>query len=127
MSGRLMNCPNCGAPITGARCEYCGTVFLDFGALSMDEPTYIRLRTGKDYVLFRGIISHCEMEIRHDNQYIRAMDGTAVYVNTTPQYRLSFEAVGAPNEKGVVIFESEKPAVDIYDQDAAAIEMRAEI
>lgn len=21
------NCPNCGAPITGSKCEYCGTVF----------------------------------------------------------------------------------------------------
>lgn len=23
----LLNCPNCGAPITGPRCEYCGTTF----------------------------------------------------------------------------------------------------
>ena len=21
-----LNCPNCGAPITGERCEYCGSV-----------------------------------------------------------------------------------------------------
>lgn len=26
---REINCPNCGAPITGSRCEYCGTVFAD--------------------------------------------------------------------------------------------------
>lgn len=25
----LTNCPNCGAPITGSKCEYCGTVFKD--------------------------------------------------------------------------------------------------
>ena len=23
----MTNCPNCGAPITGAKCEYCETVF----------------------------------------------------------------------------------------------------
>ena len=23
----MTNCPNCGAPITSSRCEYCGTVF----------------------------------------------------------------------------------------------------
>ena len=23
----MTNCPNCGAPITGRACEYCGTVF----------------------------------------------------------------------------------------------------
>ena len=22
-----LNCPNCGAPITGSKCEYCGTYF----------------------------------------------------------------------------------------------------
>ena len=22
-----LNCPNCGAPITGSKCEYCGTDF----------------------------------------------------------------------------------------------------
>lgn len=23
----MYNCPNCGAPITGPKCEYCGTIF----------------------------------------------------------------------------------------------------
>ena len=23
----MFNCPNCGAPITGNQCEYCGTLF----------------------------------------------------------------------------------------------------
>lgn len=23
----MYSCPNCGAPITGPKCEYCGTVF----------------------------------------------------------------------------------------------------
>ena len=26
---RETNCPNCGAPITGAQCEYCDTFFVD--------------------------------------------------------------------------------------------------
>ncbi len=30
------SCPNCGAPITGWRCEYCGTVF-------EGEPASVRL------------------------------------------------------------------------------------
>lgn len=27
MKQKTYSCPNCGAPITGCRCEYCGTVF----------------------------------------------------------------------------------------------------
>lgn len=25
----VTNCPNCGAPITKSKCEYCGTTFVD--------------------------------------------------------------------------------------------------
>lgn len=24
----MTNCPNCGAPIHGAQCDYCGTIFI---------------------------------------------------------------------------------------------------
>lgn len=42
----MTNCPNCGAPITGRICEYCGTVHwqddaintADTGGLSTDSP-----------------------------------------------------------------------------------------
>ena len=42
----MTNCPNCGAPITGRICEYCGTVHwqddaintADAGGLSTDSP-----------------------------------------------------------------------------------------
>ena len=44
--GAMTNCPNCGAPITGRICEYCGTVHwqynaintADAGSLSTDSP-----------------------------------------------------------------------------------------
>ena len=29
MAKEILNCPNCGAPITGDRCEYCGTQLSD--------------------------------------------------------------------------------------------------
>lgn len=29
---KSLNCPNCGAPITGRVCEYCGSVFEFHGA-----------------------------------------------------------------------------------------------
>ena len=38
-----LNCPNCGAPITGIQCEYCGTMFYDFAEISDNAPKYLRL------------------------------------------------------------------------------------
>lgn len=38
---KQMNCPNCGAPMKGSRCEYCGTEFgektEDLGILQVAE------------------------------------------------------------------------------------------
>lgn len=44
---RPLNCPNCAAPITGDRCEYCGTLFLDFSCIPIDEPFYLRIRESR--------------------------------------------------------------------------------
>ena len=38
----LLNCPNCGAPITGDRCEYCGTQFIDC-TVKKDKPFYLKV------------------------------------------------------------------------------------
>lgn len=40
------NCPNCGMPIVGEKCEYCGTVFIDFACIDTDKPFYIKVRHG---------------------------------------------------------------------------------
>ena len=39
------NCPNCGAPVTGRRCEYCGTAFAPPGVPDIDAARIITLRT----------------------------------------------------------------------------------
>lgn len=42
--GDAFNCPNCGAPITAEKCEYCGTVFYDFFALDVGKISYMKIR-----------------------------------------------------------------------------------
>ena len=32
----MTNCPNCGAPITKSKCEYCDTVFSDLQAQDLE-------------------------------------------------------------------------------------------
>ena len=38
------NCPNCGQPITGEKCQYCGTVFIDWALIDTDKPFYLKFR-----------------------------------------------------------------------------------
>lgn len=44
------NCPNCGAPLTGCRCEYCGTV--DTSAEKQMREDIQRLRGEIDNLMF---------------------------------------------------------------------------
>lgn len=39
-------CPNCGAPVSGWECNYCGAVFYDFSSIdvSFDKPIFIRFK-----------------------------------------------------------------------------------
>lgn len=46
------NCPNCGAPIAGEKCPYCGTVFVDFAAMDADAPFFMKIKhKGEIFVL----------------------------------------------------------------------------
>ncbi len=38
------NCPNCGAPIDGEKCAYCGTVFLDVSCIDIEAPCYLKIK-----------------------------------------------------------------------------------
>lgn len=121
MKDRVMNCPNCGAPVTGGRCEYCGTLFLDFGALSMDKPTYLRIKTGSRFYLFRCIATKAEFELSNNITELYAYDEPVIQV-TPPEYKFTFEAIGVPNENGLVFIESKSPALYPYDQELAGLE-----
>ena len=43
-----LNCPNCGAPIVGIKCEYCGTQFFDIADIEIGKPGYLRMRVGNE-------------------------------------------------------------------------------
>lgn len=46
----MVNCPNCGAPLVGGRCEYCGT-------LSHDAEEKIQeLRRQMDEIVWRNVV-----------------------------------------------------------------------
>lgn len=58
----VLNCPNCGAPIDGEKCQYCGTVFYDFAAIDMDKPSYIKMRINGKLLMFKAILTNVEIK-----------------------------------------------------------------
>lgn len=77
-----LTCPQCGAPITGTECKFCGATFYDFSTLSMDKPCYIKLKTGKFINMFKAIVTKADFNVESG-------DGPVLYCNDNPYVTIS--------------------------------------
>ena len=53
-------CPNCGAPVSGWECDYCGAVFYDFSSIdvSLNKPIFMRFKHEGEVVETRVILTN---------------------------------------------------------------------
>ncbi len=77
---KRLNCPNCAAPITGIRCEYCGTQFLDFATIDLDYPFYIRVKQGNHLIT-------CKAKVKEFNVHCGPPEYNILYTGDTPIYK----------------------------------------
>ena len=56
------NCPNCGAPIKGIKCDYCGTYFHDWSDIDTKDMNYIRINHNGSTVLVKAYLNSVTME-----------------------------------------------------------------
>ncbi len=96
MKDRL-NCPNCGAPIEGTECPYCGTVFHDFATFAPDKPTYIRTIWHDSIITARVILKSATVEFKY-------------FENPS----IEFEFMAVPDDDGTII-KQEKGEIDEPD------------
>lgn len=81
------NCPNCGAPITGDRCEYCGTQFIDCTTLRPDKAFYLKYSPdGKNTIVARVILESARHEIEHNEITGRDVDGRMMRIYSCPEH-----------------------------------------
>lgn len=64
--GKQLNCPNCGAPITGDRCEYCGTLFIDYTVMRPGEPFLIKFSPDGERIFVSEVYLE-SVNVRQDN------------------------------------------------------------
>lgn len=81
-----LNCPNCGAPITGEKCGYCGTLFVNFSikdnVFNLDEPiNTLRFRHGgKDYKIKCYVVDwSIEHNIIYSDSLERNCEGKLIF------------------------------------------------
>ena len=73
MTEERLNCPNCGAPITGDRCEYCGTQFIDT-TVTIGKPFYLKVMQGDSIIIDKVFVESM-------NAYVDPVDTMDLYAN----------------------------------------------
>lgn len=85
-----MNCPNCGAVVHDAHCEYCGSQFNQILVSDSGSPIELMYR-GKKYKMF---ITNVEEEYTFPPRFpMRSIDGTMYVEEPRPYMKLKMELI----------------------------------
>lgn len=86
-----LNCPNCGAPITSEKCEYCGTLFYDFANIKLDEVCYLRMKIGDSLYIFKAVPRNISIEQNAETAFWE--ENTPNIVGYTYEINLNLQVV----------------------------------
>ena len=100
------NCPNCGAPIEGVKCKYCGTYLFNIADIDFDKPKYIRIPFGDKKVMFHVIANEVSVTKRPDPITIYA-DNRIYETLTSTECTLDIKLRVVPDDEGVLIMMKE--------------------
>ena len=106
----IMTCPNCGAPIDGLKCKYCGCIHWNIADISDKDFKYIRLPIGADKMgLFHVKATGYNLEFNDlDNINVIYSNNVSYAVNSMPTYTLHIDMIVEPNEEGISYMLKEK-------------------
>ena len=82
------NCPNCGAPINGDLCPYCGTAFIDWSAIDIHKPNWIKVKFDDKIVLVKAILANVSIHADYPEPTGYYVDDTFYCVKTNPSIEI---------------------------------------
>lgn len=87
----LLNCPNCSAPISGDRCDYCGTQFIDCTTIRPDKPFYLKFSPdGKNTIISKVYLENLEISMERETIDMgRDINGTILPVCVSQNHRFT--------------------------------------
>ena len=90
---RITNCPNCGAPITGLKCEYCGTQFFDIADMEIGKPGYLRMKSGDSVYTFRAMPTNMDVHFCEPTYHLWANDTPIMHLPGEVVINLEFHVI----------------------------------
>jgi len=112
----MTNCPNCGAPLTGHKCEYCGAIIFDFAAIEIGKPVWINFKMGDRWVLAHVLLESGDIHVEPMDEFIMYADGIAQATFRRPApVRIEMNFIEIPTDKGYGHIVSERNVVPSID------------
>lgn len=81
----VLNCPNCGAPVTSEQCPYCGTLFYDFSAIEIGKPCFLKIKQGDNIMRVKAVVRNIDVNISSDTVDAYSILGERICTFTTNQ------------------------------------------
>lgn len=95
---KMTNCPNCGAPISGDSCQYCGTVIWDFATIELQKPQWIKVKHDGEIIFVRAMIDNVSTHISAPANCFYE-DSALIY--TEPSMDMDVHLTIMPDEDGI--------------------------
>ena len=112
----MANCPNCGAPLTGHKCEYCGAVIFDFAALEIGKPVWINFKMGEQWMMAHVLPESASVHVEPMDEFVLYADGiTQATFRRPAPVRIELSFIEIPTDKGYGHIVSERGVVPSTD------------
>lgn len=97
----MTNCPNCGAPLTGFKCQYCGAIIFDFASIEVGKPVWINFKLGEHWVLAHVLPESASLYVEPMDEVVMYADGVAQATFRKPApTRIEMDFIEIPTDKG---------------------------
>lgn len=108
----MTNCPNCGAPLTGHKCEYCGAIIFDFASIEVGKPVWINFKYMNNWVLAHVMPESATIHFEPmEENLLYADNRLQTVVSSYAPPRITMEFVEFPTSRGHYHIISEREAV----------------
>lgn len=112
MEHSKLNCPNCGAPIKGALCDYCGTVFYDLANVELGQKSFLRIKISGTVLVLEAVPVRFNIRNTEPHEIFYA-DGKPYETFVEPEYEVDIKFRCVPDEKGR-LFAKVRPQEEEY-------------
>jgi hypothetical protein len=115
---RPISCPNCGAAVSGSKCEFCGSIFWDFADMEIGKAAFVRIRIRDKTFICKAIPLNIDLHTEVPTQTVYADNTPYMVLASLPEYSMEIgfrlQAYGADGKEQYRVVMDDAPERDKF-------------